>query len=187
MNNKYILSKLTNALNSFSDGDLRQLAALFSQPKVGEALVKLIDSTLALREAERKSKKRAQEITIHEAKPEKEAFRRKDQPIANSRRKNNAMSELRDNFVTVLNDRTLFPSTKDVVEVVNETLDCGVRYETFYRRGRAALINKCIHHLDTFPKQQQLNMLKSFFSKIEDRPSGMEQYQRLFRLLTGDE
>ena len=56
MNNKDILDKLMSALNSFSNHDLRQLAILFKEPDVNEAIVKVIEGTLALRKAERKSK-----------------------------------------------------------------------------------------------------------------------------------
>ena len=56
MENEHILNKLMTALNSLSDKELHQLASLFEQQEASQALIKLIESTLALREAERKSK-----------------------------------------------------------------------------------------------------------------------------------
>lgn len=182
MEGKDVLTKLVSALNNLSDDDLHQLTALLAQPKANKALVKLIESTLALRYAERKSKSEIRKPSYTVRRKDRE-IGSNDANLVHNRLSVRSMDELKNTFVTFLEDRNLFPSTRDVVDVVNKALHRGIAYEDFRKRGRKDLIRKCWTYLTTLPRKRQIEMLKTLFYSIPKEPEGIKPYRELFKIL----
>lgn len=187
MENQYVLNKFVNALNTLSDADLRHLARMLKQPKVNEDLARLIESTLALRHAERNSKLQKGDGASYRnrmaharAETTNLAARGYEVPIR-------SMEDVKNTFIGLLEDRNLFRSTRDVVDSVNTSFQCGIEYEKFRKRGRRPVIRKCLQHLSGFPVSKQIEVLRSFLNKISDEASRLEQYRELFRFLAGYE
>ena len=187
MENEHILNKLMTALNSLSDKELHQLASLFKQQEASQALIKLIESTLALREAERKSKSE-----IPKKPTEGKEFKGESREIDNVSIQNrqggvHSMDDIRDTFVALLNDRNIFPSIKNVVKALDASFNWGIAYKNFWKRGRRDLIKKCLRNLDSSTEREQRKMLKFFLSRIEKQVGEMGQYRELLRILAGNE
>ena len=188
MDNKYILKKLISALNSFSDHELQQLATLFKEPAVNEAIVKVIEGTLALRNVKRKSKiittiKSSARTEVKRETPEKNNVTASEIKIGTHYK-----NQIEQKFAALLANKNLFPSTKDVVNVVNTSFHWRINYIDFYKRGRRDLIQKCIRKLSTYSEREQRKMIKSFLECVKEQPGEKDQqYRILFKILAGDE
>ncbi len=188
MNNKDILNKLMSALNSFSNHELRQLAILFKEPDVNEAIVKVVNGALALRKAERKSKAVTEKklSTRTEAKgksTEKNHVTKREGKIGT-----HFKNQIEQNFATLLANKTFFPLTKDVIYAVNRSFNWQISYNDFYKRGRRYLIRKCLRELSTYSESEQRKMIKSFLEWVKKQPGETDQqYRTLFKILARDE
>jgi hypothetical protein len=187
MEDKYVLNKLVRALSNLPDNDLRKLASVLRQPGIGEELGKLIESVFALRKAERN-------IISHTDKKEEFATEvvrgRIDRANLNIRDNHlfiRSIGDVRNTFETLLENKDLFPSTKDVVEAVNSEFQCGINYADFRKRGRKDVIKKCLSQLEKLPNGKQISLIKSFFYKVYREHGELEQYRKFFRILAGYE
>lgn len=187
MRNKYILNKLIESLWNLQESDLRKLAAILANPEGNEALLKLIEGTLAFRSAARKSRF----DVIHEkAQPNREEVRAREGKVITQNRLNIeslSINDIRNQFKLFLSDKKILPSTKDVVEAVNSAFNFGIEYNNYYKRGRRDLIQRCMRELGYLPQKQQLKLMKSFFSQVSEKYNGVDAYQKLFRILAVDE
>lgn len=187
MENKYVLIKLVGALNTLSDSDLSRLAVLLKQPKVNEALVKLIENTLELRMAERTSRPDKRYEDASEVTEEQRTIERNSIGLRGDQVGVQAVEDVQSAFVTLLQDRSLFPSTKDVVDAVNRVFQWGIDYEEFRKRGRRDLINKYLHRLSLYPDNRRIKLLKSFFYEVSQKAVKVDKYSELFKILAGYE
>jgi len=188
MREKFLLTKVVDALNWFSDSDLYQLADLLNKPQSTKSLVKIIEKKLALRQTERIRKSELNKISTSKYRREKEAINRKRITAHDDQLSVASMQDILNAFVSSLEDKKIFPSTKDVVNMVNKTFHWEINYEDFRKRGRKAVINKCLSNLAFLPKQKQIRMLGAFFYDISFRRMGLkDQYLELFKILSGYE
>ncbi len=188
MDNKYILNKLISALNSFSDHELQQLATLFKEPAVNEAIVKVIEGTLALRNAERKSKIITTTKSSARTEVKRETTKKNNVTERDIKKGTHYRNQIKQKFATLLANRNLFPSTNDVVNAVNASFHWQINYVDFYRRGRRDLIQNCIRELSTYSESEQRKMIKSFLEWVKEQPGEKDQqYRILFKILAGDE
>lgn len=190
MESQSVLNKLFNTLGNLSDDDLRKLAELFRYQNTSKAFVKMIESALGFRDATHGNKmplreQRAKHNSIEEFEVQRSAVYH--EPVNYISRGRTSKKMLYAGVASALEDRDLFPSTKDVAEVVNSQFNCGIEYEDFQKRGRRDIIGKCMQNLRKLPEKDQYTLLRDFFHKIITDRSGMNQYRELFRILTSYE
>jgi len=183
MGKNYVLNKLMRALNTLSDSELSRLAALFSQPSINIEFVTLIESTLALRKAERSigSEKLYGAIKNNlkgKTQSESEVSAQIDHRI-------HSFEDVQNTFTSLLVDKKLFRSTKDVVDAVNTSFSCDIDYEKYRRRGRKPVIKKCLKYLSGQPLRKQIGLMRSFLQKISEESKALDQYRELFGILAG--
>lgn len=183
--NKFVFPKLVNALLGFSDRQLRELKALLRRPRSGSAVIKQIDSILELRAEERairsSSNKRPNPM-ISEQKWHVDSAALESSQIGHRLPDN-----LRSNLTAILENRRLFPGTKDVIQVVNTYFNCEFDYATFRKRGRKDLIQRCWSHLESLPGKHRKRMIGSFIRRFAAEFSDSDAYRDLFKILTGNE
>jgi hypothetical protein len=172
MGNEYVIEKLISSLSHLSDRELHDLANLFYQRHVAEAFAQIVEKTVYLREAERHKRMPGApyEIRIVERREGRGPVRRSE--------------PARERFFAILNDRDLFPSTRDVVEVLNDVFELGFRYEDYRKRGRKDLIEKCWRHFEGMPLTERRNVLSVLSRRSTDDPFRSEGYHELFRILS---
>ncbi len=169
---EYVIEKLLSSLSRLSDKELHQLADLFCQSDVAETFGKIVENILYLRQLDRSSRKRST--------PEKEHI------VRNIKGKRSVLANYpaKKNFFTFLNDRTLFPSTQNVIDVLNNVFELGFRYEDYKRHGRRDLIQKCWNNFERMPLEQRRKALRSLFQRSANEPFKLEGYNELFRILS---
>lgn len=185
MENQYVLNKLVNALSILSDSDLRQIAHILKQPNVNEELAKLIESTLALRSAETGTRRREASEAARKSRRDERKAKRNNLTAQDRHTPIDSMEDIQNSVVALLEDRKLFPSTRDVVDSVNKSFQCAIEYEKFRKRGRKPVIRKCLRHLSDFPIRNQIHLLRSFLHKVREESGALDQYRELFRILAG--
>ena len=180
-----ILNKLMSALNSFSDRDLRDLADLFNEPGANEAIAKVIQGTLSLREAKRRSKlssKRRSAVSI----AHKERDIEKAIPESNSGL--SSAEQMRKELTSFLLDKKIFSSTRDVVHAINISFGRQIDYRDFYKRGRRDLISRFLRELSSYSEEEQRRMIKEFMGQVNVQSAETDEgYKRLFKILAGDD
>ena len=169
---EYVIEKLLSSLSRLSDKELHQLADLFCQSDVAETFGKIVENILYLRQLERGSRKRSMPEKMHIVRNIK------------GKRSVRAGDPVKEKFFAFLNDRTLFPSTRDVVEVLNDVFKLGFRYEDYRKQGRKDLIQKCWRNFECMPLTQRRKVLRSLFQRSTNDTFQSEGYEELFRILS---
>ena len=184
---KYTLNKFVSLLNNLSDTDLQELGNLFAQPGVCETFSNLIRNTLELRKSERKSRNE-----IYDKSKTEEAQQAKTEILKKVAVKSSLDSVMqadgiKTRFFSLLEDRKLFPSTRDVVTAINGEFDCDIPYKYYSKHGRKDIINKCWRHLSRYPRREQRKMIKDFVDRMLVTRSQKDEYRELFKILTNHE
>lgn len=181
MSGSYIINKLFLALSDLTDNDLRRLLSILRRNDAITELAKVVESILSLRRIERPDAVRWQEGQDAESSLAGEGPSEKsgDNESPNGR----SFDELERAIQTLLDNRQAFPTTKDVVDVVNSEFQCGIDYDSYRKRGRRDVIKRCRADLQLLPKRKQISLMKAFFQKHAE----MDKYARLFKILAGYE
>jgi len=185
-----LIKKLFNAVSKLSNEDLTRLAELFKHRNTSDAFIKMIETHISFREVMRENKMEHDVRAWKYDKMDNDHVQRNGESIEHLKyipRKLVSKKSLWDGVSSALADKELFPTTNDVVEVIKSELHCNVKYEDFYKRGRRDLIGYCMRYLKTRPEKEQYTLLRSFFKRIIQERSGMNQYRELFRMLTSYE
>ena len=172
MQNDHVIEKLVHGLSRLSERELRRLVELFYRHDVAEAFREVVERMIVLRQAEEE--------------------RRKSSALGRSRNRHplkrgvdvSSEEPLKQEFLIVLHDRDIFPSTKDVVDVVNDVFGLGLRYEDFRRRGRRDLIQRCWHHFQGMPVDERRRILRTLSRRSKAPSASSEGYHELFRILS---
>lgn len=172
METEYVIHKLISSLSRLSDGELHDLADLLHRDDVGDAFERIVQNTIQLRRAERSRRSRATHGETHfvGASERKQPVRASEHP--------------RDKFFAFLNDRRLFPSTRDVVQVLNDAFELSFRYEDYRKRGRRDLIQKCWRQFEDMPLTERRKVLRLLSRRTPHHPFSSEGYHELFRILS---
>ena len=172
MGSEHVINKLVANLGRLSDQELRELSELFQQGDVARAFAEVVEKIIYLRRAEHQRSMNA--IPIETSVSRKAVG---DQPIRPS-------EPAKGRFFAILNDRTLFPTTRDVVEILNSVFGLELRYKNYRRHGRRDLIQKCWRHLEKMPSFDRRRVLQSLSSKDANSSFRSEGYHELFRILS---
>jgi len=90
---------------------------------------------------------------------------------------------IRQKLRTALEDRAVFPSTRDVVRAFNEAFGSRFEYSAFCRHGRAPLVRKALRWFDGLTEERKAEGLKRLFhSGSAGGPRG-DTYRQLFEIL----
>lgn len=184
MTSEYVLNKLVDALNDLPDEDLVSLAALLRQPAADKTLAMLIENTLALREAERRSRTVSRKMPISPERHKAQLLGGNSKIISSHQRQIGSLKDVAGSLAKLLQDRNLFPSTKDVINAINGAFDLKINYEEFRKRGRRDLIQRCLSYVSELRESKQIDRLESFLKQIPQSRLEMDQYRSLFRILT---
>ena len=172
MEREYVVEKLISALPRLSDQELRALSDLFSYGDVAYIFRVVVEQLIQMRNIERE---RYRDAVHAEERP----------PGRRSRPKRLDASEPAEaRFIALLNDRTLFPSTRDVVDVLNDIFGLGFRYEDHQKQGRRDLIQKGWNHLQRMPVNERRRVLRVLSQRDQSRVGASEGYRELFRILS---
>ena len=181
MGNNAILNKLLIAFNNMTDKDLQQLLTIIANPDSEIAFKKIIEGILFLRKTE-KTNVSANNILSVNSLSKKDINRN---ILTKKELKKYKSNNIIYHLMTILNDKSLFPKTIDLIESVNAAFQFDLKYEEFYKRGRRDLIQRYKKLITSLPKNEQKNMISSFLRSIKDR-QGNDAYQELFEILIGN-
>jgi len=182
MGNSAILNKLLIAFNNMTDKDLQQLLTIIANPDSEIALKKIIEGILFLRKTE-KTNASANNILSVNSLSKKDINR--NISTKKELKKKYGSNNIIYHLMTILNDKSLFPKTIDLIESVNAAFQFDVKYDQFYKRGRRDLIQRYKKLITSLPKNEQKNMISSFLHSIKDRQEN-DAYQELFEILIGN-
>jgi len=172
MKTDYVIHKLISSLSRLSDRELHELADLFHRPDVGEVFGRIVEKTIYLRHVERNMRKR---ITHRETRS----------MVTNDQKQwIGAKKHTKDKFFAFLNDRSLFPSTRDVINVLNYAFQANFTYEEYRKRGRRDLIQKCWSKFENMSLIYRRRVLKLLSRRTVDHPHSSEGYHELFKILS---
>ena len=182
-----LLIRFLSFFDDLSDKELRKFATLLSQPMVTRALISLIESSLTIRKAERTSG--SQKISTPPIRDSSVITSKssKNEVVQNGISSRMSVDEARRAFSTLLEDRDLFPSTRDIVDAINLHYDWQISYEKFKKRGRRDLIQICLSRLKTYSDIQQVKKTYLFIERLKTQHSGVDHYKNLFNILVGNE
>jgi hypothetical protein len=183
----YSLNKFLSLLNNLSDTDLRDLGNLLAQPKVCEKLSRLIRTTLELRQSEKRNKYQIYNKSGIEEAPRSKTELKKQIPVKSDLDDIMHVNGLKARFFSLLEDRKLFPSNRDVLTALNKEFDCDIPYKYSSKHGRRDIINKCWIHLSGYPRQVRRRMIKNFVDRMLVTNSQRDEYRELFRILANHE
>ena len=172
MRNEYVINKLVSNLGRLSDQELQELSNLFYEGDVAKAFAEVVEKIIYLRRAERQ---RSKKFFSTEANIPQRAER--DRHISSG-------EPARDKFFVILNDRSLFPATRDVVEVLNNVFGLELQYENYRKRGRRDLIKKCWHHFEKMPIDKRRRVIQLLSNRSAHGTFRSEGYHELFRILS---
>ncbi len=202
--------KLVSALSKFSENDLRQLEIILSKPDASKALVHVIKAALQFRYAERKSeydfpnqisfadsqKRRLSNSISKSDSLNKRYEEAKDQKVKteingiNLKRSKNKFilnEHIKTKLASMLKNKNLYLSTRDVVDAINSSFKLNINYLDYYKRGRRDLINNFLNQLSELPNKKRLELIKNFFSQVGLNNLESDEYQKLFSILVGNE
>ena len=175
-----IFYKFINSIEDWSEKDLKELSKMLAKPEALRSVSKLIDSAVLWKRA---------------AKAERHNFVNKDSLRMNgeedfysnkTERKNKSdfnLKEIRETLITLLNDRSLFKNTKNVVSTINEFFHLDLSYEEFYRRGRRDLIQRALSFLNSLSEEEQIRLIKIFIESLPLYVTEKDSYKELFKIL----
>lgn len=178
-----VLTALVSALSRLSDSQLETLRHLLGRPRFADVLVRQVDSILAFRRAVPKGDSLSVEM-------ETETERIRTDRVKSVRIITKPLTKDPRHFRTalsnLLSDRMLFPSTKDVLQAVNDGFGFEFRYDDFKKSGRRDLIRRCWSSLERLPDRSRRQALKNFLDKYSTSGKAADAYKELFRILTGN-
>lgn len=172
MHSDYLIERLISAMTRLSDQELRELVDLFRYGNASEVFGEVVERMIYLRRIEREKRL---ETTRDESQFSRQPATRSSTPMS---------EPVKRRFFALLNNRTLFASTKDVVDVLNDVFNLGLRYEDYQRQGRRDLIHKCWRHLEQMPSDQRKKVLRALSQRRMEHAPGSEGYHELFRILS---
>ena len=177
------IENVASVLRRLPEGDLLQMAELLEDPSSRSELLKLLQAVLAL--------VRAHAGGVSDAEEPRSAGRpHKAIPAGGSGRRSTEIRSTRalsDAVAAFLQNRAVFPSTRDVLAAVNFVLDSRLAYESFRRSGRKALIREFLSRLKQVPSRERHRRVKLLFDRFDRGRPEADEYRDLFRVLTGDE
>lgn len=186
MRRDYVLNKLAVTLADFSQTELRQLRTLLAEQSVIDTLSALIEKSLALRDLERGILGRSGPVEPDFRASKKEARGNASSAEGGEPFRGGTL-EVRETLERALNDRSLFASTREVVEVVNSLFGCKLAYEDFRRNGRKPVIRKAWKLLSQRSPIQQGKALETLLGWLPRSYGERDEYRNLFRMLVGHE
>lgn len=185
MANDYIIQRLISSLGSLSNRELYQLVDIFTKRNVAKIFSKIIHEIIYLREVENKIK-RKHSLKSVPVRKRKEVLL-SDGIVTPSEILQYPTEIIKNNFCEVLNNKSSLPSTRDVIEILNKSFPFNLRYESFRRRGRRDLIERCWKYLEETSSEKRHKMLTNFFRLTYKKSIGSEGYHELFRILSQNE
>jgi hypothetical protein len=183
---KFVFTKLVNALLEFTESDLRKLRLLLEDPRYGRSLIQQIDSIMELRYLERQRLKSGDSRSRH-------LPRDQEMQVGSDRARlgwddsKRPSESLENSFVAILEDRVLFPGTKDVIHALNAAFRLPFDYAKYRRGGRRDLIRKGWSHLASMPQQRREQMMRNFLDRYLREFADSDAYRDLFKILTGND
>jgi hypothetical protein len=172
MQREYVIEKLVSALRRLSDEELYALSQLLRYSDVAHIFGEIVDRMIRLRGIER------------ERRPESRVLEGQNSRKPSRASRMGVTEPVEARFFNLLNDRQLFPSTKDVVDVLNDVFNLGLRYEDYVKHGRRDLIQRCWNHLQAMPVNERRRLLRVLSERGESQSAGSEGYHELFRILS---
>lgn len=172
MKSDYVVDKLISGMGRLSDRELRNLADLFKQGNTAQVFAEVIENTIRLRRMERERHNREYSDEMHIDGRSRE----RERAFANE--------PARERFFAFLNERSLFPSTRDVVEVLNDVFELELCYEDYRKRGRRDMIRKAWHHFEGMEFRKRRRVLRVLSGRSAQSPHLSEGYHELFRILS---
>ena len=173
----YVLSKLISGLPGLSNRELRHLATLLRDPNISSSVARVVDEIIRLRDMEKHlSQGDLSDVPAsHHGSGSRDALKLLAESPAET---------THEVFERILLDKTAFPSTHDVVEVLNRAFGVSFAYKDFKRSGRRPLINKAWKTLLDRPRRARISALRRLLNAA--RPSEASEYRELFTTLTRD-
>jgi len=172
MQREYVIEKLVSAMSHLSDQDLSSLAELFRCEDVAQVFREVVERMIHLRRIEQE---RRGESSLREEQASRSRARA---------RRMGATEPAEVKFLALLDNRTLFPSTRDVIDVLNDIFDLGLRYDDYQKEGRRDLIQRCWRHFQRMPLTERRRVLRALSQRSEGPSSTAEGYHELFRILS---
>lgn len=189
MKHNQAIDKLIGLLSNFSERELLELRIFFQKPSATKAFSKLIDGMIELKQLHSTLSPFGQDAKLKTEK-KLDNFQNSKKSDLRSTKGFRPINGFSHRFADILESRSLYPSTKDVVEAVNEAFNWDIKYEDFYKRGRRDLIRHCLNLLGDIEESQRRKMIKSFLKNIRARKDLTDfdrDYRELFSILAGDE
>ena len=179
MDHDAIIKKLLTALSNMTVKDLQQLSLILDHPNSEKTIKDIIDGIISLRKIE--AAKTPANDKKHEGRTSK-ADNRNDKTAINELKSNSMI----DHLTKILNDKSIFPKTIDLIESLNNAFRFNIKYEDFYKRGRRDLIQKYKKLITALPKNEQKRRITSFLQSIQNDRQESDAYQKLFKILSGN-
>lgn len=189
MKDKHIVDKFISLLSRFSEKELLELRTLFQDPRANKVFLKALDGSLELRRLYSIRSSLEHGLTPN-SKKELNNVQKAETSKSSSAKGFRPINGFSHRFAEILQNRNLYPSTKDVVNAINNAFNWEIKYEDFYKRGRRDLIRHCLNRLSDIEEGQRRKMIRSFISDIRSRKDWEEldrHYRELFGILAGDE
>ncbi len=172
MQREYVIEKLVSALHRLSNEELHALSELLRYSDIAYTFGEVVDRMIRLRELELER--------LPESRVPKEEIPRRFSRV----RRMGVTEPIEARFFDLLNNRRLFPTTKDVVDVLNDVFNLGFRYEDHLKHGRRDLIHRCWNHLQAMPVNERRRVLRALSERNQSQAPGSEGYHELFRILS---
>jgi len=189
MKDNRIVYKFVSLLSRFSEEELLELRTLFQNPRANEAFLKVLDGSLELTRLQ--STKGSFD---HDVEPKIEKERNNAKKLETSKSSSTEGSPpingFNQRFADILENKNFYPSTKDVVDAVNDGFNWEIKYEDFHKRDRKDLIKQILNRLGDIEAGQRRKMVSSFLSNIRARKDWEDldrHYRDLFSVLDRDE
>jgi hypothetical protein len=167
--------RLLAALSSLSPRQWDQLEQLLEDPTRRRALRNIIESVIDIQNG----------VSLHEVRAPSdrhdleaiqtvtEAFRDED--------------SVRQSFFSLLCDKKIFRTTRDVISAINHFFDVHLETARFIKAGRKDAIVEAWKRLTARPRREQIGRLRTFFENFAGRLDPHKSYRELFRILSRSE
>jgi len=173
---KSTLSKFVSALHDLSVSEMENLMSMMRNVNKRNALIKMMKGVLEVRRT--KSNYNSDDDRMNES------SQNQYQRYHVNNRRNIAEEELRELFFNHFNERNRYPSTFDVVNILNNAFSCGINYDKYRKRGRRDAIKYCWSYINKLPNSEKIKVLKNYFQSIPQAHEGYKDYLKLFKMLT---
>lgn len=164
-----VVDKLILAIDQLPEPDIHQIIELFSKPTAGKVFSGFLQQHLELKRIERQLQSETrQPVSSNKEALEKEPDKETPAFVLEYAKKLKSATSVLDTLSSVLSDRNLFFSTRDVVNTMKTVCGLEANYEAFRRAGRDKLIRRYQKQLSEMSSKNQKQLAKKLADWLEN-------------------